>query len=353
MYSKKTVEDEFLRRLEPDSELLKPLVVKSAQRESGSGADARVDLIIKGGEISYPFVVEFKAQNTPMAVQSAIAQVRSYVRENEQPLLMVPYLSPERLAELEKEGVSGVDLCGNGMIVVPDRITVLRTGFPNKYPESRPLNNPYRGRSAMVARMLLSRPQWKTLKELLEAVQQAGAKLSLPQASKAVQALADDLMVSKGDGGITLRDPMRLLDKLGAEWRKPWFRGRKSLRLPGGADYAGILSSNSLLQWTVTGESSVERYAVFAQGGPRRIAVSSLPLALTLLGGTEEPVPNFADIELIETDEAGFFFENEVDQNGMRWASPLQTWLELQAGDARQQDAANNLRTLILNKVRA
>lgn len=204
----------------------------------------------------------------------------------------------------------------------------------------------------MVARMLLNRPQWKTLKDLLEAVQQAGAKLSLPQASKAVQALREDVMVSKGDGAIVLRDPLRLLDKLGTEWRNPRFRGRKYLRLPNGLKFAQVLSSNSLLQWAMTGESSVKRYAVFAQGGPRRIAVSSLPLALALLGGKEEPVPNFADIELIETDEAGYFFENEMDTSGMRWASPLQTWLELQAGDARQQDAARDLRDRILNRSR-
>ena len=349
---KKLSEYEMLERLEPGREILPPLVVKSVVREPGAGADARDDLAFKGGGTAYPFVVEVKRQNTPMAIQDAMRQVRTYAKQMGLPLLMVPYLSPERLEELEKEQISGVDLCGNGIVMVPDRMTVMRTGFSNQYPESRPLSNPYRGRSAMVARMLLNRPQWKTLKDLLEAVQQAGAKLSLPQASKAVQALREDVMVSKGDGAIVLRDPLRLLDKLGTEWRNPRFRGLKYLRLPNGLKFAQVLSSNSLLQWAMTGESSVKRYAVFAQGGPRRIAVSSLPLALALLGGKEEPVPNFADIELIETDEAGYFFENEMDTSGMRWASPLQTWLELQAGDARQQDAARDLRDRILNRSR-
>jgi hypothetical protein len=96
----------------------------------------------------------------------------------------------------------------------------------------------------------------------------------------------------------------------------------------------------------------VTRYATFSQGGPRRIAVSSLPLARSLLGGTPEPVPNFADLELMETDEPGFFFSNEIDENGVRWASKLQTWLELQSGDARQQEAARDLRDQILNETR-
>ena len=93
------------------------------------------------------------------------------------------------------------------------------------------------------------------------------------------------------------------------------------------------------------------RYLIFSQGGPRRIAVSSLSLATSLLSGTPEPVPNFADIELIETDEPGFFFGTETDDNGIRWASKLQTWLELQSGDARQHETAKELREQILREV--
>jgi hypothetical protein len=89
---------------------------------------------------------------------------------------------------------------------------------------------------------------------------------------------------------------------------------------------------------------------MFSQGGPRRVAVSNLSLALELLGGRPEPVPNFADLELMETDGAGFFFANEINEKGLRWASRLQSWLELQSGDARQQDAARDLREQILKE---
>jgi len=106
------------------------------------------------------------------------------------------------------------------------------------------------------------------------------------------------------------------------------------------------------LKWAVTGESSVKRYAMFSQGGPMRIAVSSLPLALTLLNCIPESVPNFADVELVELEEPGYYFDNKVDEKNVRWASKLQTWLELQAGDARQQDAARDIKTQILKDVR-
>jgi hypothetical protein len=343
----------MLSRFQVGTVLLPPLVVKSCTVLGGNEkADARIKLAWPGEPEEFRFVVELKARATPQTIQLAMAQAKSATKAGEWPMIQVPYLSPERLEELEREGVSGVDLCGNGVVLVPGRLCVMRSGAPNQYRDSRPLNNPYRGRSAMVARMLLQRPKWESLSELAAAIQSAGVALSLPQASKAVQAMEEDLIVSKGAGVIALNEPLRLLDKLGSEWRKPLVRARQALRLPKGMDWAGVLSTSPLLKWALTGESSVTRYAMFSQGGPRRIAVSSLPLALTLLGGTPESVPNFADVELVETDEAGFFFGNETDEKGVRWASRLQTWLELQSGDARQQDAAKDLREQILKEAR-
>ena len=365
-------ESAMLSRFRVGAVLLPPLIVKSCTVMGGpkDNADARVELVLPGQSEGFRFAVEVKARATPQTVQLAMTQAKAAAQEGEWPMIQVPFLSPERLEELEREQVSGVDLCGNGVVVVPGRICVVRSGAPNQYRDSRPLSNPYRGRSAMVARMLLKRPRWASLSELTAAIQAEGVALSLPQASKAVQAMVEDLTVSKSAGTITLREPLRLLDKLVTEWRKPrqiWRRddgrgrtikfqsvspvnSRKTLRLPAGMDWACALSSEPSLQWAVSGESSVTRYAMFSQGGPRRIAVSSLSLAMPLLGGTPEPVPNFADVELMETDEPGFFFGNETDENGIRWASRLQTWLELQSGDARQQDAAKDLREQIIKE---
>lgn len=341
----------MLSRFQVGAVLLPPLVVRSCKvLGAQEKADARVELVWLDEAEGFRFVVEVKARATPQIIQLAMSQARAAAREGEWPMIQVPFLSPERLGELERGKVSGVDLCGNGVVVVPGRLWVVRSGAPNQYRDSRPLNNPYRGRSAMVARMLLQRPRWESLSELAAAIQVAGAALSLPQASKAVQAMGEDLMVSKSAGAITLREPLRLLDKLGSEWRKPLVRARQALRLPPSTDWARALSSNALLKWATTGESSVTRYVMFSQGGPRRVAVSSLSLAMTLLGGIPEPVSNFADIELLETDAPGCFFCNETDEQGIRWASRLQTWLELQSGDPRQQDAAKELRVQLLKE---
>lgn len=352
--NKQTREALMLSRLEEGAVLLPPLVVKSCSvLNAADKADARVELALPGGLEGFRFVVESKARSTPQTIQLAMVQAESAAKSGEWPMIQVPFLSADRLEELEREGVSGVDLCGNGVVIVPGRLYVMRSGAPNRYRDSRPLSNPYRGRSAMVARVLLQCPEWNSLSELAEAVKTTGAKLSLPQVSKAVQALCEDLIASKRAGVIILKEPMRLLDRLGSEWRGLQVRQRQGLRLPAGLDWAGVLTSNPLLKWAIGGESSVTRYAMFSQGGARRIAVSDLPLAMTLLGGQSEPVPNFADVELLETEEPGLYFGNAVDERGVRWASRLQTWLELQSGDARQQVAAKDLRLQILKEARA
>ena len=368
-------EPTMLSRFQVGEVLLSPLVIQSCVILGGQGGkvDARLTVAMPGGADVFSFVVETKARGTPQAIQLAVAQAKAAKLDGEWPMIQVPYLAPERILELEKEGVSGVDLCGNGVVVVPGRVWVVRVGSPNLYRDSRPLSNPYRGRSALVARMLLKRPEWPSLSELAAGITAAGGELSLPQVSKAVQAMTEDLVVSKESGGIKLCDPLRLLDKLGSEWKKPrqiWnrtgsagrntkiqtsspYHSKQSLRLPKGADWAQALSSVPELRWAVTGESSVTRYAMFAQGGPLRIAVSDMELAMAHLGGAVEPVPSFADIELMQTEDAGPFFDTEADENGVRWAGRLQAWLELQAGDARQQEAAKDLRTQILKEVKA
>ena len=83
-----------------------------------------------------------------------------------------------------------------------------------------------------------------------------------------------------------------------------------------------------------------------------QVAVSSVPLAMTLLQPNTTTIPNFADIELVETEDAGCFFGVKTDGKGIRWASLLQTWLELQSGDARQQDAAKDLYQQLLRELR-
>ncbi len=218
---------------------------KRIQFPPKNGADARVELGIVDQSERYRFVVESKSISTPAAIRQAIDQANRFSRgSDEYPLIQVPFLSRKAVRELEAENASSVDLCGNGVVIVPGRIYVVRTGHLNQYRDSRPLNNPFRGRSAMVARMLLIQPRWDSLTTLVNGIKAHGLGLSMSQVSKAVAALADELIVGKTKGMISLNDPLRLLDQLSIAWRKNNFSQRQYFRIPDPTDWPARLSSN-------------------------------------------------------------------------------------------------------------
>lgn len=145
-----------------------------------------------------------------------------------------------------------------------------------------------------------------------------------------------------------------MLERAASAWPRPP-KKRTYLKLPEGRSSLSRLKWdgeqtdwNKKFKWAITGESSVGRYLSFAQGGPVQVAVTNGRKAKELLQGEEESVPNFADVALLESDEPGYYFDNDVDEKGLRWASVLQTWIELENGDGRQKDAAREILNLII-----
>ena len=58
----------------------------------------------------------------------------------------------------------------------------------------------------------------------------------------------------------------------------------------------------------------------------------------------------FPDLELIETDDETVYFDARQDAE-FWWASPVQVYLELMAGDKRDRETAEQVRALILKDV--
>jgi hypothetical protein len=346
----------MLDRLHPGEPLLPPLVIRLASFESDRAIDAMIEVAFNGAVDIERFNVECRTRSTKEDFRKATQNAADNARRlGCHPLIFLPYLSPDRLAELESMAVSGIDLCGNGIVYVPNRICVVRTGQPNLYPDSRPVANPFRGRSGLVARMLIEKPHWETLSELTEAIAKH-AQLkgpSLSQVSKAICAYAEELLAIKKGNTIRLADPIRMLDQLGKNWRlNPSGRGR-FYRNSKGPLRLSELSNSIKLAWSLTGESSATRYCTIAQGGPMKVAVNDLKLAESLLSLTPESVPSFADIVLIEMQDDAAFFANEKDEDGVRYASRIQTWIELHAGDARQRETAKDLYQSIIKVSKA
>lgn len=343
-------DSDMLARLSSGEVRVPPLDLDWTPRESPQDPDATLRASWDGAD--YRFVAKFKGRSTPKVFTEAIAQAQALAdRLGGRPLVVVPYLSPERLRELERAGASGIDLSGNAFVFVPGKLFVLRTGAPNKFRESYPIRDVYRGNTSLVARALLLRPWTDSLADLGRFIRERGGSITLTTISKALRRLEDDVLVERRGGRARLLQPELLLDKLTGGYRPPkvrrWVVGSTSLNR---AALAARFTSAGV-RTVLTGQSSTERYAVMGREDRVRFYTDSSAALLGTLGSEFTEGERFANLELIETDDPTAYFD--VRRNGdLPFASPVQTYLELAAGDKREQESAEQIRSLILDELR-
>lgn len=340
----------------------------SAERPSGTDAratEARQDGLMEATILrhrckTYRFAVEYKRLWTPQAFLGAVQKAQlvppppsGRSQRDLLPLVVLPYLSEDQLRELVERAVSGLDLCGNGVLTVPqDGLLLFRTGRPNRFRTSVPLKNVYRGASALVARTLLLRADYSSVDALWQETRMRGAAVSLATVSKVLKALEEDLIVSRKSRTLRLLQPEKLLDKLRENYAPPrvvgnW-RGKVSLDLE--ALKAALVrnAARTGASLAATGVGSIVRYAVMATEDT--LAVYTDTAASRLLGDLPvAPAGNrFPNLEIRETQDRTVYFDAQPDPAGYPWASPLQTYLEMAQGEERLQQSAAKVRERIL-----
>jgi hypothetical protein len=351
-------EKEIANRLEEGQISLPPAIFQVSDRVTGIGV-GRVDAIvwISWGEQREEFAVEFKAMWTPKIIREAMYRVKAAAQDMRlNPMIIVPYLNEERLRELERESVSGVDLCGNGLVIVPDKLFIFRTGNPNQFPSSAPIKNIYRRNTSMVGRVFLVRPRFNQVSEILDEVNQrnlfagwALQPMSLSTISKALKGLEQDLIVAREGAAARLLQAEKLLDKLVENYTAPKVEEVINWKLPtslGEEERKEVLvgAFSSKIPAVLTGAASVSRYAVMQAGETLSIYCPDPKGWLSKLPGI--PADRFPTLSIIQTEDASVYFDARQDE-GLVWASPLQTYLELMAGDKRDQETALQVKDLI------
>jgi|MTBAKSStandDraft_1061840.scaffolds.fasta_scaffold03693_5 hypothetical protein len=355
-------EKDIISRLKTGMVSLPPLELRLASQQERSG-ERRMDAIIQAcwGDQREEFAVELKAQSTPRVLREAMYKVRAAARHMElNPMVIVPYLNEDALRELESEGVSGVDLCGNGIVAVPGRMLVYRTGNPNRFPSSAPIKNIYRKNTSMVGRLFLVQPGFNQVKEILEEINRrnllagwTGRSMALSTVSKALKVLEDDLIVGRKGSSAVLLQAEKLLDRLVENYTEPKVGPVINWKLPvptGGNKREDILQEafRSSLPAVVAGISSVSRYAAMQPEDTIRIYTPDPKQWLTNLPGAQSD--RFPTLSIIQTEEASVYFDGRTDEK-MAWASPVQTYLELMRGDKRDRETAGQLKDLILRQI--
>ena len=356
-------EKDILKALKGGKIVLPPLTVSLIETvpklRALEGESYRPDALVgvENGRRRWKFLVEVKAAATAKAFANACAAIKpAAAKAKLNPMVVLPYLSPDNLAELERAKVSGIDLCGNGIVAVPDELLVVRTGQPNRYPRTEPIRNIYRGDSSLVGRAFLFQPTYNAVGEIVTAISDGGGKVSFPTVSKVLKTLEADLIVERTPGQIKLLQADKLLDQLAANYRQPKvaerYVGRVAMserELPSALTAAAAQIG---AKFVLSGTASAVKYSVLAReplvSGYCSAAPSDL---LAALRAQFEETDRFPNVDLICTDDTLPFFEPTSDAS-VSYASPVQAYLELMAGDKRQRETADQVREYVLRRVR-
>jgi hypothetical protein len=352
-FKKGLTEAEMLASLRRGEVSFPPFSLTVRPEAEWDSPNRRLDAVVELGwnARSRLFAVECKTVSTPAMVQSAAQQARCYSRPPLLwPMVLFPYLPEGRLQDLEREGISGLDLCGNGVVTVPGEWLVYRTGKPNRYPLSFPIKNIFRGTSSLVSRVFLLNPTYNTVGGILEEIKKREAQVTPPTVSKVLARLEEELIVGRQSGLIRLLQPDKLLQRLAENYRPPEVRRRFLGKTTVGPE--ALLTSQ--LEWArenrvslaLTGVSSTRLYAAMAREETSSVYCSDVGRLLERLGGDVREQTHFPDLELLETRDDTVYFDRRV-LGGTPWASPLQAYLELATGGKRERETAEQVRAVI------
>jgi len=350
----------MLARIRAGGLSLPPAELRLLESEPTGAGGPRADAVIEAcweGQVAR-FSVQVKPLATPKALREAVGLARESASPPETyPMVMVPYLSPEKLDELAATEVSGVDLCGNGALVVPGRMLLFRSGQPNRFPQSAKLRNVYRGKSSLVARAFLIQPEFAEVKEIVSLLRRRGGQVAFSTVSKSLKRLEEDLVVGRGGGSIRLLQADMLLEKLAANYDPPGirerFRGKCALSAREAVRKLSSAARSQGRKLIATGAGSAERYAVLAREPTVSLYCTAPPRELLAAADVVvRETGRFANLDVLQTTDARAFFDPR-DEEGLPFASPIQTFLELAGGDKRQRDAAEQVRRSILASLNA
>ncbi len=325
--------------------------------------DNRADFIaeISWKDKSYKFIVEVKRQATPKIIEEVVTRKQSVAyldylydvsptKRNEKYnyLLIAPYLNEEKLESLAEAEISGIDLSGNGLVIVPNELFVYRFGNKNKFPSNAPIKNVFRGTSSIIPRVFFAQPEYKSVTEVLDEITTRSGKTTIATVSKVLKTLEEELIVSRKEG-VRLMDGKSLLKNLRENFQRPAIEKK----LVGKTEDL----DNTLIQLS---ENSAENKILYAIDKPRRYAVMGSDSSATrvytenigssLLESNFSETSRFPNLEIIQTSDPTVYFDRRYEMaTGAYYTSPLQVYLELATGGKREKETAEQIEEGLLN----
>ena len=318
-------------------------------------ADRDCDALVEAAwqEQSYKFAATVQRYSSDRAVAEAVRESREAAQKlGVLPLVIAPWLSSEQLKRLESEAVSGIDLSGNGLIVVPKKWLVCRSGEPNAFPESRLVKNVYEGNTSLVARVFLLRSNYPSVMDILREIQSRSGAISQSTVSKAIKQLQEDQIIWRDDSRTKLLQSDKLLSRLADNYQLPRITSRQKIKVESDFDSIPELvksaAGKTKATIVLTGACSVNSYATMGREKQYVWYCDKEPTSLIKkLAVPVDVNSRFPNVEILQTADQSVYFDARDGKSG-RLASPIQTYLELMRGDKRERETAEQVSRYIL-----
>jgi hypothetical protein len=168
--------------------------------------DAVAQIDFRG--LNFELVIEAISSASLPLLKNKIYRLKAAAAENGRlPVLVAPYLSPERQALCRESGVYYIDLSGN-VFLAYGSFYVEKSGFPNKFPEKRQRRNPFSDKASLILRELLKDVQhiWG-IRELAQKIE-----LDPGYVSRMARSLAELKYIIRIDGKLKIRSPADILE---------------------------------------------------------------------------------------------------------------------------------------------
>lgn len=297
------------------------------------------------------FIAEYKSNSSAGSVAAAIdllKRIDDTKSNGRHRLVIVPYMGDVGRALCDSSGTSWLDLCGNAKITAPG-LRIWIEGRPNKYIDRGRPPNLFAPKSSRIARQLLLEP--KRFQSQAQLARQTG--LGDGYVSKIVRRLAQEHYLDLDKAGAARpHDPSVLIDA----WHDAYdFNRHRIIR-----GHVPARSGDELLrrlveaikreksQWAVTGLGAAWLYTHFAAFRLATVYLSAMPSRALLKQIEFSEEPKGANLWLVLPDDEGVFHGGQMAE-GIRCASPVQTYLDLKAQPERAKDAAAELRRKCLD----
>ena len=281
----------------------------------------------------------------------AVKQVREHanlIREQAVPLVAVPFMGDVGRRICEEAGIGWLDLSGNAHIVARG-FRIIVEGRPNRFRSAGRPPNLFAPKSSRVVRWLLIHPG----KSLTQREIARSTDMDEGFVSRIVSRLEQQgYIVREERSAIRPKDPALLLDA----WRETYQFSKHTIY----QGHVAARSGDALLKFTcdtlavqnvahaTTGLAAAWAFTRFAAF---RIATVYLaddpPRELTEKLSFREG-PRGANLWLVVPNDAGVF-HGAIEKDGIRCVHPVQGYLDLKGHPERASEAAERLRSELLN----